>query len=216
MLLLIIFIFYGKIEDNTLIPSIYIYKIIVVDICCQMSTLCNLSAKSSGSIGFRMSMTPSQQRLAQCGMGAQLQHTHASCKEGQSCPCKYSLEDLEVVRLLGTGTFGVVYLVKHARTGVYLALKVMRKDDIMCLHQVEHVHSEKAILLSLDSRFIVELYKTFQNCTHLFMLMEYVPGGELFRHLRASGHLTKSAAVFYAAEIVAALDTLHSSSIIYR
>lgn len=161
-------------------------------------------------------MTPTQQRLAQCGRGAQIQQTHVNCNGDKDCPCKYDLEDLEVIRPLGTGTFGVVYLVRHAKTGAFLALKVMKKDDIVCLHQVDHVHSEKSILLSLNSHFIVELYKTFQNCTHLFMLMEYVPGGELFRHLRASGHLSKSAAVFYAAEIVIALDTLHLNSIIYR
>lgn len=145
-----------------------------------------------------------------------MQQVHTHCKRGQDCPCKYSLEDLEVVRPVGTGTFGVVYLVKHRRLGEYLALKVMRKDDIVCLHQVEHVHSEKTILFNIESPFIVELYKTYQNCTHLFMLMEYVPGGELFRHLRHSGRLTKGAAVFYAAEVVVALDSLHANSIIYR
>lgn len=172
--------------------------------------------KLSGNIEFRISMTPSQQRLVQCGKETRSQHTHSRCEKGINCPCGYDLEDLEVIQTLGTGTFGVVYLVKHKKAGMFLALKVMKKDDIVCMHQVDHVHSEKAILLSLSSCFIVELYKTFQNCTHLFMLMEYVPGGELFRYLRASGRFTKSTAVFYAAEIVVALDTLHSNSIIYR
>ena len=181
-----------------------------------MSHLFNLAAKPSGGIEFRISMTPTQQRLVQCGRGQQVQQTHINCKGSKDCPCKYDLEDLEVIRPLGTGTFGIVYLVRHTKTGVHLALKAMKKDDIVCLHQVDHVHSEKTTLLSLTSPFIVELYKTFQNCTHLFMLMEFVPGGELFRHLRASGRLTKSAAVFYAAEIVVALDTLHLNSIIYR
>lgn len=129
-----------------------------------------------------------------------------------------SLEDLETIRTIGTGTFGVVRLVRDRRTGTHYALKVMKKSDVVRLRQVEHVHNERGVLSSIQPGhpFIVKLLRTFQDESRLYMLLEYVRGGELFRRLRLVRRFTKAEAVFYAAEVVCALDSLHAAGIVYR
>ena len=134
----------------------------------------------------------------------------------------FKLEDFQVVRVLGTGSFGVVHLVHQTRDleeCQYFAMKVMYKAEIVQLRQVEHVHAERSLLFSLDrtaNPFVVQLYQTFQDRTRLYMLMEFVQGGELFHHLRACHHFARPAAMFYAAEVLVALDGLHRQGIAYR
>eukprot|EP01105_Mastigella_eilhardi_P009517 TRINITY_DN2247_c0_g1_i2.p1 TRINITY_DN2247_c0_g1~~TRINITY_DN2247_c0_g1_i2.p1 ORF type:complete len:328 (-),score=60.07 TRINITY_DN2247_c0_g1_i2:123-1106(-) len=125
-------------------------------------------------------------------------------------------EDFVTVRVIGTGTFGIVYLVNHKPTTRYFALKCMSKQGLVTMHQVEHTQQERAILLALDNPFIVKLYETYQDATHLYMLMEYVIGGEIFTHLRRAGRFSPEVAKFFLAEIVLALEYMHNRGIIYR
>jgi serine/threonine protein kinase len=126
------------------------------------------------------------------------------------------MEDFEKVRTLGTGTFGRVYLVKHQETGKFYALKVLRKMDVVRLKQVDHIKNEKNILLELNHPFIVTLYATWQDETNLYMLMDYVIGGELFSYLRRAGRFANDTARMYAAMVVMALEHLHAKNILYR
>lgn len=129
----------------------------------------------------------------------------------------YTLSDLEIFNTLGTGTFGRVYLCRlKSHHDIYFALKVMSKADVIHLKQVDHVHSEKEILSSVDSPFIVRLHNTFQDSKNIYMLMEYAVGGELFSCLRKLGKFSTEVSRFYAAEIVLALEYLHSRNIVYR
>lgn len=82
--------------------------------------------------------------------------------------------------------------------------------------QVQHVKNEKNILENLNHPFIVKLYWTSHDRKHLYLMLEYVPGGELFSLLRTKKRLELKAAVFYACEIVCALEYLHLRSIVYR
>eukprot|EP01136_Pigoraptor_vietnamica_P001844 Opistho-1_new@29007 len=129
---------------------------------------------------------------------------------------KYSLQDFELLETLGTGTFGRVYLCKHKATGKYYAMKVLKKVEVVRLKQVEHIQSEKDILSQIRFPFIVNLFCTFQDDRNLYMLLEYVCGGELFSHLRRAGRFGNDMTRFYAAEIVLAIEYLHSQDIIYR
>ncbi len=95
-------------------------------------------------------------------------------------------------------------------------MKILRKHDVIRLKQVEHIMNEKNVLQQLDHPFIVKLYKTFQDEHHLFIIMEYVVGGELFSHLRKVGKFPNDVAKFYAAEIVLAIEYLHTKDIAYR
>lgn len=119
---------------------------------------------------------------------------------------------------LGTGTFGRVRLVSYKFKGkqVWFALKCLKKTEILRLKQVEHIKAEKAILSEIAHPFIVNLYASFQDDKRLYMLLEYVIGGELFSQLRKVGRFSNETARFYAAEIVLALDYLHSLNICYR
>ncbi|KAI8800384.1 camp-dependent protein kinase [Cladochytrium replicatum] len=138
----------------------------------------------------------------------------------------YNLSDFELVKTLGTGTFGRVYLTRFRGKGApdpasgmeqqYFAMKVLKKVEVVRLKQVEHINSEKQILGCIRFPFIVNMICTFQDEKNLYIVMEYVPGGELFSHLRRAGRFTNDMTRFYAAEIVLAIEYLHSMDIIYR
>ena len=131
---------------------------------------------------------------------------------------RITLADLELLTTVGVGTFGRVRLakLKGDRSGHVFALKIMKKSVIIRLKQVAHVKSEKAVLESLHSPFILRLYTSFQTPYCLYFLTEYVPGGELFKRLRMEGQFPNDVALFYATEVVSAFAYLHSHSIAYR
>jgi len=95
-------------------------------------------------------------------------------------------------------------------------MKVLRKTEIVRLRQVEHVNAERYILSRVHHPFVVDLFATFQDSLNVYMLMSYVPGGELFTHLRRAQRFTPDVTRFYLATIILALKYLHSFNIIYR
>ncbi|CAB0019529.1 unnamed protein product [Nesidiocoris tenuis] len=116
----------------------------------------------------------------------------------------------------GTGTFGRVCLAQEKDTQSYLAVKILAISDVIRLKQVEHVKNEKEILSDIKHPFIVNLWYHFHDTNYLYMVFDYVSGGELFSYLRNSGRFTSSTAMFYTTEIVLALEYLHSQSVVYR
>lgn len=131
----------------------------------------------------------------------------------------FFLNDFNFISTLGTGTFGRVRLVKHRDDppeAFPLALKCLKKNEIIRLKQIEHVKSEKAILARINHPYIVNLKGTFQSPTHVFMLLDYACGGELFTLLRREGRFANDVALFFAVEIILAFEYLHSSDIAYR
>jgi len=128
--------------------------------------------------------------------------------------CPTNIKEYNITRTLGTGGFARVYLAQHDEK--YYAMKILKKSEMVRLKQVGHIISEKKILESITMPFVVRLYQSFQDKKNLFMVMEYILGGELFSYLRAAGRFTNPMAKFYAAEIVLALEHLHSFNIVYR
>lgn len=130
----------------------------------------------------------------------------------------FTFHDFDVRATVGTGTFGRVRMVriKGHRDKTPLALKILKKAEAIRLKQVEHVKAEKVILSMIEHPFLVNLLTTFQDDKRLFMLMEFVNGGELFSHLRKEGRLPNDHARFYAGEITLAFAYLHSMNVIYR
>lgn len=103
-----------------------------------------------------------------------------------------TIDSFEVYTTLGTGTFGRVKQVRIRRDPsrqVY-ALKIMKKHDIIKLKQVDHIKSEKNILLEIQHPFLVQLKASFQDHKCIYMLFEYVSGGELFSRLRKDGRFS--------------------------
>ena len=110
-----------------------------------------------------------------------------SATNQKSLGMKLKLEDLDIRNTLGTGSFGRVHLVKYKPTGKFYAMKVLRKSDIIKLRQVEHTLNEKQILEQLKFPFLVDMLGTMQDSKNLYLVLEYVQGGELFTFLRKSG-----------------------------
>jgi len=141
------------------------------------------------------------------------------------------LEDLEILKTIGTGTFARVCLCRiknssahskkstnnNVNSNKYFALKILSMHDVIRLKQVEHVKNEKRILSEVSHPFLVDMVWSSRDANKfLYMLFPYVCGGELFSYLRSAGRFSAPASMFYAAEIVSALDYLHSLSIVYR
>ena len=148
---------------------------------------------------------------------------------------------LDIQTTLGTGTFGRVRLcslkegarssVTAAATGEekgmgativpkFFALKIMKKLEVVRLKQVEHIRNEKEILMGINHPFLVTLYAVAQDRFHLYMLLDYIVGGELFTHLRKAGKFSSEHGRFYAAQITMGLQYLHEECeqgcIVYR
>jgi len=128
----------------------------------------------------------------------------------------YHMSDFEVLRCLGTGSFGRVNLVRHRPTQAYYAMKKLRKSEIVRLRQVEHTNAERRLLSLVEHPFIVHMVCTFQDERSLYIVMEYVCGGELFSLLRRVRVLPPFVAVYYAAQVVLAVEYLHSRDMVYR
>ncbi|KAG5896711.1 hypothetical protein JTB14_014587 [Gonioctena quinquepunctata] len=128
----------------------------------------------------------------------------------------YDIEDFHIIKTIGTGTFGRVVLCKNKETDEYGAMKILCLADVIRLKQVEHVKNEKNILQEIRHPFIVNMLWCDRDESCIYMLFDYVCGGELFSYLRNAGRFTSSTGNFYSAEIVSALEYLHSKSIVYR
>ncbi|XP_032123666.1 cAMP-dependent protein kinase catalytic subunit PRKX isoform X2 [Sapajus apella] len=128
----------------------------------------------------------------------------------------YRLQDFDTLATVGTGTFGRVHLVKEKTAKHFFALKVMSIPDVIRLKQEQHVHNEKSVLKEVSHPFLIRLFWTWHDERFLYMLMEYVPGGELFSYLRNRGRFSSTTGLFYSAEIICAIEYLHSKEIVYR
>uniref|UniRef100_A0A1D1XFA4 cAMP-dependent protein kinase n=1 Tax=Anthurium amnicola TaxID=1678845 RepID=A0A1D1XFA4_9ARAE len=135
---------------------------------------------------------------------------------GPSPNTKFLLSDFNICRTLGTGSFGRVHLVQSKHNNKFYAMKVLKKTEVVRLKQVEHTNNEKHILEQVQHPFLVNLWGTFQDSANLYMVMDYVVGGELFSILRKSQRFPDHIAKFYAAEVVLAFEYLHAKDIIYR
>jgi len=125
-------------------------------------------------------------------------------------------EDFDRIRTLGTGSFGRVMLVKHQASSTYYAMKILDKQKVVKLKQIEHTLNEKRILQAISFPFLVNLEYHFKDNSYLYMVLEFVPGGEMFSHLRKVGRFSEQHARFYAAQIVLTFEYLHYLDILYR
>jgi len=129
---------------------------------------------------------------------------------------KVGKEDFDLMCVIGRGSFGKVMQVRYKKTNQIYAMKVMRKDAIIAKNQVIHTIDEKHILQKIKHPFIVNLNFAFQTKDKLYMIMDFINGGELFFHLKNETKFDEDRVKFYAAEISSALIHLHSHGIIYR
>mmetsp|Transcript_31986 Transcript_31986/g.23145 ORF Transcript_31986/g.23145 Transcript_31986/m.23145 type:complete len:310 (+) Transcript_31986:168-1097(+) len=129
---------------------------------------------------------------------------------------KISKDDFPIIKVVGKGSFGIVYMVRRKGTKDIFAMKVLKKELVAKRNLIVKTQAEREILEEIKSPFIVNLYYAFQTDSKLFFVMDFLNGGELFYHLRKDQKFSEKRACFYAAQIIEALSALHDSGIIYR
>ncbi|KAL3316293.1 Ribosomal protein S6 kinase beta-1 [Cichlidogyrus casuarinus] len=133
---------------------------------------------------------------------------------------KVKPSDFKLLKVLGKGGYGKVFLAEKVRgidTGKVFAMKVLKKASIVTsAKDTAHTRSERNILEMIKHPFLVELHFAFQTPGKLYLVLEFLPGGELFMRLESSGVFTEEQASFYLSEIILAIGHLHSMEIIYR
>ncbi|CAG9320621.1 unnamed protein product [Blepharisma stoltei] len=129
---------------------------------------------------------------------------------------KITLDDFQVTRFIGSGYYGKVYVVRCVLDDKTYAMKIMKKSKIHEENKISHIKTERKILGTVKSPFISPLRYAFQSKSHLFLVLEYYKGGELFCHLKEMKRFPEEWIKFYAAEIVLGLQSLHERGIVYR
>lgn len=127
-----------------------------------------------------------------------------------------SVFDFESIAIIGRGAFGEVRVVRSKLTGEILAMKKMNKSEMVYKNQVQHVRAERNILASSSSPWVVDLKFSFQDERFLYLVMEYLPGGDLMTILMKRDILTESETRFYIAESILAVDSVHQMNYIHR
>lgn len=124
--------------------------------------------------------------------------------------------DFEPLTIIGRGAFGEVRLCRDKDTGKIYAVKKLRKADMVRRGQVEHVRAERNLLAEVDSPCVVKLYYSFQDEDFLYLIMEYLPGGDVMTLLMRKDTLTDEETRFYIAQTVLAIESIHAHNYIHR
>ncbi|TDH68557.1 hypothetical protein CCR75_000294 [Bremia lactucae] len=130
--------------------------------------------------------------------------------------CRVTIRDFQIVKPISKGAFGKVYLARKKTTGDQYAIKVLAKQHLVRKKQIQQIETERNILASVVSPFVVKLFWTFQTKRNLFLVMEYLPGGDFMSLLECIVQLEEQVACVYIAEIAIALNHLHAKGCIHR
>ncbi|KAF8003439.1 hypothetical protein HF325_002684 [Metschnikowia pulcherrima] len=129
---------------------------------------------------------------------------------------RLSLEDFITVKVIGKGAFGEVRLVQKRDTGKIYAMKTLLKAEMYKKDQLAHVKAERDVLAGSDSPWVVSLYYSFQDAVNLYLIMEFLPGGDLMTMLIRWQIFTEDITRFYMAECVLAIEAIHNLGFIHR
>jgi serine/threonine protein kinase len=134
-----------------------------------------------------------------------------------SRPTASSIKDFDIIKPISKGAFGSVFLAKKRTTGDYYAIKVLKKSDMIAKNQITNVKAERMILMTqTQSPFVVKLFFTFQSAEYLYLVMEYLPGGDCASLCKALGGLPEDWARQFVAEVVVGLEQLHEKGVVHR
>ncbi|KAI7754372.1 hypothetical protein M8C21_025604 [Ambrosia artemisiifolia] len=129
---------------------------------------------------------------------------------------KMGADDFEPLTMIGKGAFGEVRICREKTTRNVYAMKKLKKSEMLRRGQVEHVKAERNLLAEVDSNCIVKLYCSFQDEEYLYLIMEYLPGGDMMTLLMRKDTLTEDEARFYVGETVLAIESIHKHNYIHR
>ena len=128
---------------------------------------------------------------------------------------KMTIREFEPLTIIGRGAFGEVRVCRQISTGDIVAIKKMRKEDMLNKNQLMHVRTEREIMTS-SNEWIVNLKYSFQDEYYLYLVMDFLPGGDLMNLLMKKEILTENEARFYTAEMILAVDSVHKLNCIHR
>ncbi|KAK2753396.1 hypothetical protein FQN55_003525 [Onygenales sp. PD_40] len=162
-----------------------------------------------------------ERQMGQCGAEwLDLQFGTGSVKVGVSFvenrQKSLKMDDFELLKVVGKGSFGKVIQVLKRDTGRVYAMKTIRKAHIISRSEVAHTLAERSVLSQINNPFIVPLKFSFQSPEKLYLVLAFVNGGELFHHLQQEQRFDINRARFYTAELLCALECLHGFKVIYR
>ncbi|CUM64170.1 uncharacterized protein PRCAT00001763001 [Priceomyces carsonii] len=127
------------------------------------------------------------------------------------------IRDYEILKPISKGAFGSVFLAKRKLTGDYVAIKCLKKRDMIAKNQISNIKSERAVMMrQSDSPYVAQLYCSFQSRDYLYLVMDYLNGGDCATLLKALGTLGLDWAKRYMAEMIVGIDDLHKRGIIHR
>lgn len=135
---------------------------------------------------------------------------------GESEKKHVTIEDFDLLKVLGRGAFGKVLQVRKKDTGKIYAMKILKKSMVYQRKQVAHTQAERKILEAAQHPFLMGLRFAFQSETKLYLVMDFFKGGELFFHLKKKKKFTEDESRIIVAEVALALGHLHSNNFIYR
>eukprot|EP01046_Picozoa_sp_COSAG06_P032384 COSAG06_NODE_3233_length_5642_cov_3.121956_1_plen_348_part_00 len=126
------------------------------------------------------------------------------------------ISDFDMLTIIGRGAFGEVRLVRKRDTGSIYAMKKLRKVDMVKKDQVAHVRAERDVLSQTRHDRVVKLYFSFQDVGYLYLIMEYLQGGDIMTLLMRRDVLPEAETRFYIAETVLALESVHELNYVHR
>ncbi|KAF8061170.1 STK38L [Scenedesmus sp. PABB004] len=129
---------------------------------------------------------------------------------------RLSADDFEPLTIIGRGAFGEVRIVRQRSSGQVMAMKKLRKAEMLRRGQVEHVRAERNVLAEVHNPYVVKLLYSFQDEEFLYLVMEYLPGGDVMTLLMRKDILSEEEARFYAAQSVLAIESIHAHNYIHR
>ena len=131
---------------------------------------------------------------------------------------KLSYSDFLALKLLGRGSFGEVLLVKLKATGKIYAMKILDKKILKLKNQQNHTKTERDLMVRINSPFIVNIKSAFQDNNNLYLVSEFMQGGDMFFHMHdnQTNIFSLEKTKFYVIELILALDSLHKNNMVYR
>lgn len=129
---------------------------------------------------------------------------------------RLTVDDFQVLVIIGRGAFGEVLLCRKKDTQEIVAMKKLKKTEMLGKHQELHCRAERNVLATADNPWVVKLYYSFQDEDYLYLIMEYLPGGDTMELLMKEDTLPEDHVRFYVAETVLAVETVHNLMYIHR
>lgn len=129
---------------------------------------------------------------------------------------KLTFHDFEKLKVLGKGSFGEVLLVKLKANSKYYAMKILTKKNVKLRHQEVHTKAERDLMVRINCPFIVSIKFAFQDATNLYIITEFMQGGEMFFHMHREKRFDDDKTKFYVVEMVLAIEFMHKNKMLYR